>query len=1334
HDQNWCVLQDKRGIVYVGNQAGLLEFDGVSWRFIAIPNVTVRSMAMDKNGTVYIGGIGEIGFLAPNKNGTLEYVSLLEHFKPEEKKFFKVWRTHSTGENVYFRTSDYLFRWNPGTKQLKTWKPVNQFNASFQCGGKYYIHDRTTGLMHIVGNSLKPVPGGEQFKAVKIYMMASFQSDSSTKLLIGTRSKRFFIYDTGSVRPFPTEADDYLMEKQLGHGIRLESSPGDFALATLRGGVVIIDSKGRLKQIFDKDSGLQDESVKYVFEDSQGSLWLGLEKGVSRIEYTSPFFVYDDRAGLPGNVQTVVRHGPENHLYTGTSNGLYVLDSSLKFKPVAGMSGYCFSILSISDYLLAAATDGVFLVGGQNGSVKAPRRIIGNSSYVLRRSQMDGSRIWVGTESGLISLYLNPDTRLWSKEFQSGKIFEQIRTIVEDQKGNLWLGTRTRGVLKVDFHDGVSNPGHTVTRYEEDHGLPPNEINVYAAAGHVIFATEKGIFRFDSKEKTFIPDTTLGNVFAGGGRDVFRIARDKNNIWFHSLSENFQAVPGEDGIFALKPTPIDRIPPAQVNTIYPDPDGFNTWFGGNNGLIRYDTQVKKDYRQNYRVFIRRLSANGNPIYGGYDNKHKSLPPIAYTDRNLRFEFAAPFFEDESRTQYRYFLEGYENGWSQWNSETRKDYTNLDSGRYTFRVRAGNVYHHEGGEAVFKFRVLPPWYKTWWAFSTYAVLLILLIYLIVKWRSGKLEKEKQKLEQVIRERTRMINHKSRQLEKQTLQLKDQSEKLRDMAKAKSRFFANISHEFRTPLTLIMGPLEQMLSRSRKKEQKQQMNLMLRNSQRLLTLINQLLDLSRVDSGKMKLQARRQNIVPFLKGILASFEMLALQHKLELEFTADREEIFIYFDTTKMEEVMGNLLANAVKFTPAGGKISVTVKQLPSTDAPGGVIEISVCDTGAGIPKDQLAHIFDRFYQAEGSGSPEHHWEHDLKGSGIGLALTREWVVLHHGRIDVHSREGDNSGTDFIIRLPMGTAHFKPGEIITASEPSPGSPVSRKTPAAGLPYMMAPDQNTEPAKEKAETPGKADAEEPEPREKNVILVVEDNADVRTYIRGSLETHYTVVEAVDGGDGIKKAREIIPDLIISDVMMPGTDGCKLCHTLKNEVDTSHIPIILLTAKAAQESVILGLESGADDYITKPFNTKILCARIKNLIDLRLQFQEKIQRKKRLMPDKISVSSIDEKFLKEFQAVVEKNLSDSDLNIELLCKTLLMGRTSLFRKVEALTGETPNQFIQSYRLERAAQLLKANFGNITDVAFEVGFSSSAYFTKFFRERVHLAENPFATSPASFL
>ncbi len=1316
--QNWDILQDKHGIIYVANQGSLLEFDGVSWKDIDIPNLTARSLAVDDSGTIYVGGKSEIGFLAPGPKGALKYKSLLHHLAVTKKNFGPVWRTINTKEDIYFWTSKFLFRWDPAAKQMKVWEAESVYTASFSCKEHFYIRQESIGLMKMINESLVLLTGGEKFATVKLYMMVPY-GPGTGKLLIGTRSMGFYIFDGITSVPFPTGADDYLKEKQLYHGIRLSS--GDFALATRLGGLVILNAKARLKEIFNKASGLPGNNVRYVFEDFQGNLWLALDTGITKIEYASPFSIYDDkRSNLPGIVLSAAVHGPHRQIFAGTTSGLYSLAPEGKFLPVPGMSGICWSLLPTGDSLLAATGQGIFLL-----NKSSQKRIIETSSFVLSRSRRDTNRIWVGTRWGLASLYLEKENNRWIEECKFEKIAEKIGTIIENKHGSLWLGTETGSAIKVEFpiEGTVTEP--VVTRYGPGQGLPPGEVHVFFAAGHVIFATKKGVYRFDEKNRVFNPDPIFGKKFADGSRSVFRIVEDNNkNIWFHSKRRNFQAVPQADGTYKINEKTFRRLPPAQVNAIYPDPGGDIIWFAGHNGLVRYDTTVKKNYHHDFPTLIRKVWLNGNLAFDGckYKTGNDSrglFPIIDYKDRNLRFEFAAPFFEDESATQYQCLLEGYNEDWTAWNKETKKDYTNLDAGVYTFRVRAKNVYEHVSEEAAFQFKVLPPWYKTWWAFLIYGLGFLLLMFLAVKWRSKYLENEKQELEKIVKDRTKEIEEQKRQLEKQTVQLAEQSEKLKEMDKVKSRFFANISHEFRTPITLIMGPLEQMLSTcpGHDRVQKKKLRMMLRNCQRLLRLINQLLELANFESGTMKLQSRPRNIIPFLKGIIASFELLTDQEELDLIFHAEEEDITLYLDDRKIEDVICNLLINAIKYTPALGKITVSCVKDPTkkVNYPSGSVKISVSDTGPGIPREKLADIFDRFYQSEST------YEHYPKGFGIGLAIAKELVELHHGVINVHSTEGQ--GTEFIIELPLGDRHLKPDEIIDLIEESVTPSGPGKIPA---PDMVKAEKEEEEPEEEIEQ--EITVEE---AAKDIILVVEDSVDMRDYIKSSLEPQYRVVEAIDGRDGIEKAREIIPDLIISDIMMPQKDGYELCRELKNQRDTSHIPIILLTAKAAEENIIQGLETGADDYITKPFNTRILCARIKNLVDLRRHIQETFHREMTLKPVQKSVSQIDKEFVKDLQVVINKNISDPEFNVEELCKRLYMGRTTLYRKILALTGEPPTEFIRSYRLKRGAELLKKGMGSVLEVAFEVGFSSANYFSKCFKKKFHQLPSSFQASEA---
>lgn len=1315
YDQNWSILQDKRGCIFIGNHGAVLEFDGVSWRRIVISNRYVRSLAMDqKTGRIYVGGKNEFGFLAPDPDGKgiLEYRSLVHHLKEDKRIFNLVLRTYSLETGIYFHAKQALFRWHNGQLEIVAeTDSEHQFRGSYSCRGQLYLRQDLVGLVKVAGKKLVPVPGGEKFAKKKIYMLTPY---TGQKILIGTRGHGFFIYDhrdpSTPFKPFKTQADNYLAKRELNYGIRLKS--GDFALATLSGGVVIIDTAGKVKTLFTKDNPLLDNVIRYLFEDSGGNLWIAQDNGISKIELSSPILIYDDRSGLDGIVKSLTRHGPQKSLYAATTRGLFRMSPSGKFLCIPGMTQQCNDLLSTGDSLMAATKEGVFMVKDNRY-----HKIITAHSNVLCRSSFDKRRIWVGTKKGLVSLYLtsgqSPD---WIQEFWFDQIKGDIRTIVEDTDRGLWLGTQVNEAIKLAFPQSGSMENPLIFQYTGPGERKHENIGVFSAGGHIIFTTDRGFYRAGKETGRMVPDSTFGEQFADGSRGVFRIKEDlNNNAWIHSEFQNFKAELQPDGKYTLITKPFLRIPRDQVNAFYPDPVQNAVWLAGNNGIVRFHTTQKKNYRREFRTLIRKVLVNGDPMFEGYQPERLSPSRLSqtiveYKDRNITFHFAAPFFEGEEMNRYQTFLEGHDDNWTEPGTETRKDYIKLDPGSYIFRVKAENIYNAAGQEAVFHFKILPPWYKTWWAYSIYIAAFLMIMFSIVKWRSGKLEREKKRLEHIVKERTAEIEKKNLQLEAQTLQLKEQSEKLTEMDKVKTRFFANISHEFRTPLTLIMGPLEEMIDRTANQENQlnhqRKLRLMLRNSRRLLNLINQLLELSKIESGKMVLEPSVQNMIPFLKGIVASFEPVTHNNDLDIEFLSQEDEIIACFDTVKMEDVVFNILSNAVKFTPPGGKISVSVKRNPPVKEkfPSGFILLSIRDTGPGIPRDQLERVFDRFYQSDGT------YEHHRKGSGIGLTIAKELVELHNGKIDVHSLEG--KGTEFSIQLPLPTQPAQAG--VTSTPEQDGKKTTR--PAIDKKIMMIHSPGSEETTESQKPP--PEPGEQESPQKNIILVVEDSADTRAYIRSSLEPVYKVLEAENGKEGIQKALEVIPDLIVSDIMMPQTDGYELCRELKNHVGTSHIPIILLTAKAGEEDVLEGLETGADDYITKPFNTKILGARIKNLIDQRSHLQKALDHDMTHHHEKVPMSRIDKEFIKSLKEVIKKNIQDPDFNIELLCEKMNMSQPTLYRKIHALSGESPTDFIRSYRLKRGARLLEEKFGSIIEVALEVGFSSAAYFTRCFKKK----------------
>ncbi len=520
---------------------------------------------------------------------------------------------------------------------------------------------------------------------------------------------------------------------------------------------------------------------------------------------------------------------------------------------------------------------------------------------------------------------------------------------------------------------------------------------------------------------------------------------------------------------------------------------------------------------------------------------------------------------------------------------------------------------------------------------------------------------------------------------------EAEKLRELDRLKSNFFANVSHEFRTPITLILSPLDQLLDGTFRGDQRRYFQIMRRNAQRLLQLVNQLLDLSRLESGRMHLQLAESDLAAFVRALAWSFESLASRKQIAFDVQTPAEPVVAWFDRDKVEKILTNLLTNAFKFTPEEGAVGVQLA------VENGQAMLSVRDTGIGIPAAQLAHIFERFYQVNQTPFSDTEAGPAL-GTGIGLALIKELVDLHGGQIRVESQEG--KGSTFTVLLPLAKDMLPAGANIVTLPPEPDAPLRTA--------------DTRPVERKT---GATLLESTGAGRLPVVLIVEDNTDVRNYVREQLAGQYQLHEASNGRIGLERAIETVPDLIITDIMMPEMDGVSLARRLKSDERTSHIPLILLTAKADQEEKLEGLETGADAYLTKPFDVRELRVRIRQLIEQREKLQAKYRQSALFAPQKVDIPSMDDAFLHKVREAIEANLDDETFSVIELSQQVSMSRSQLHRKLKALTGYGPNEIIRHIRLERARQLLEQKVGTVSEVAFRVGFNSLAYFSKCFSE-----------------
>jgi signal transduction histidine kinase/DNA-binding response OmpR family regulator len=524
---------------------------------------------------------------------------------------------------------------------------------------------------------------------------------------------------------------------------------------------------------------------------------------------------------------------------------------------------------------------------------------------------------------------------------------------------------------------------------------------------------------------------------------------------------------------------------------------------------------------------------------------------------------------------------------------------------------------------------------------------------------------------------------------------EKEKLKDIDQLKSKFYANISHEFRTPLTLIKGPLEQLMDENTDPHNRKVFRLMHSNASRLLELINQLLDLSKIESGYYSIKAVQHDIVDFVSGLAMSFTSLADQKDIALEVKVSPKlhnseaRTSFYYDPDVFDKIINNLISNAFKFTPKGGRITIHMSLIGNNDADE-FLEIAIEDTGMGIAPDTLPYIFDRFYQEDSHSS---HFE----GTGIGLSIVHELIHLHKGEISVQSEL--DKGTIFRIRIPSGSSHLSPDQLDNSG--------------SGVDFDALPLHPGMPE----ETMDSVRNDTTDQGEHPWVLVVEDHEQVRRYIADSIQKEYRVLQATNAPEGYKIALEYIPDLIISDVMMPGIDGFRFCEKIKNCRNTSHIPIILLTAKADINDRITGLKWGADDYLTKPFNAEELRIRICNLIDNRNALRQKFSSNKIIKPGEISVSSHDALFIQTLLELVEKNMNNIYYTVEEFAKDSGLSQSQLHRKLKAIISISAIQFIRSVRMHRAMELLKNGAGNIAEVAYMVGYDDPGYFSKSFRK-----------------
>ncbi len=1004
-----------------------------------------------------------------------------------------------------------------------------------------------------------------------------------------------------------------------------------------------------------EEKTLFNNDVNCFAEDGKGNLWIGTngdglvcfdrKQGTFRKYKNNP----TNPNSLSNDVVVSLCVDSKDRLWIGTYQGGLDCFADGKFKHFRHQPRDPGTIADDRIWQIFEDSSGRLWIGTLGGGLdlydEATERFIHHrsrdfnsvsSNYILSLAEDHEGNIWIGTSEGLNKL--NVETQRFSVYTHDASDPESLSnitvlSILEDSENQLWVGTRN-GLNLMDREN------NSFTVYREEDGLPDHNI-------------------------ISIKDDGLGNLWIATLNGLSNLRKDSVSGDF-----NFRNFDLLDGLQGLEFNEHSSFMTSKGEIIFGGANGFNIFHPNQITANHYFFDV---LLTDFKLLNKSVGINekikGDIVLHKAINLTKEVS-LKHNQNVFSIEFSALNYFHPERTKFRYMLEGFNNEWIETDAANRVvTYTNLNPGTYVFKVKASGSdgSWDNDKETHLTIVVIPPFYATGWAYGAYFVLFVLLIVYLTF---------------IIRRREEVKFDRHRELEEHKRQ--------HEMDKMKLRFFTNISHEFRTPLTLILTPVERLIKRVVDDTLRNQLITIQRNGHRLLLLVNQLLDFRKIEAMGVELNYSEGDIIAFVKEVSNSFVDLFESKSIQFVINSDINSLNMSFDTDKMEKIIVNLLSNAFKFSKDEGivTLSLSLKDVkPLSEDNESVLQMIFSDQGVGIAPEHREHVFERFFQVE-SGSGTH------SGSGIGLAITREFVKAHGGDIRVESEVG--KGSRFIVSFPV---------------------VSRSASLVDKGVEESKLSNQKEGLEKTST-----------SKLPVLLIVEDNAELRLYLKNNFGNDYRIVEASNGEEGYEKATSGLPDIIISDVMMPIMDGLELCRKLKRDERTSHIPIILLTAKVSVEQEIEGLDAGADDYITKPFNYEMLSLKMRKLLEMKETFRKKLaQRHFEIEPGKIGITSLDEKFVKKVASLVEKNISNPDFTVKKFSVDMGISRGHLYNKMVELTGKTPIEFIRVMRLKRAVQSLEKSQLSVSEIAFKVGFNEPKYFSKYFKEE-------YGTSPTEYI
>jgi signal transduction histidine kinase/ligand-binding sensor domain-containing protein/DNA-binding response OmpR family regulator len=1041
-----------------------------------------------------------------------------------------------------------------------------------------------------------------------------------------------------------------------------------------------------IRKSVNETNGFGNNFVRAIYADTDGVVWVGHLDGLDRIDRRAGSVRHYSTGGVADvalpvqRVQTILRDR-EGSLWIG-SIGYGVIRMT---GDGPGFDTYRHdpddptSLSSDLVKVIHQGADGALWMGTRDAGLNrlGPGRqrfdhfMKGEPGHWFTINALypdAGGTLWIGTQSGLARYEADADSVVCLHP-QSGSPLQfpdavPVNSIADtpQQPGILWVGTEGHGMIRVDVEAGTIASITT-----ESHGIPHDVVCgiLPDEEGRLWISTMRGLARFDpatERMKSYGPERGLQSV-------------EFNRRAYHR-----------------------------------GPDG-EMFFGGVNGLNTFfpADMVENPHRPRVvlsQVKIRDRSRTGDTartntlITAGDMEEAASLSP---SQRDLEFDFVAFHFSHPELNTYRYRLDGYDDSWQEAGTRRTAIYTNIEPGTYTFRVAAASAHGvWSEQDATWTFSIRKPAWQTGWFRALVFLVALGAIWGWYEWRTRAQRRRQRALMQEIDHRTADL--------KDTLSIvEQQKESLGELSSARSRFVANISHELRTPLTLVLGQLQDMREGSFGDVTPavlKELEVTLRNARRMQRMVDQLLSVARLETGDLKLKVRQGDLAALVRDIHTAFRPLAGRRGIDLQLESPADPVALWFDFDRMEEIVTNLLSNALKFTPEGGRVWLRLSDNPGE----GSVVFQVQDTGPGIPGSQLARVFDRFYQGDSLTDAGH------PGVGIGLSLAAELAELHGGRITVESEEG--KGSRFSVEIPKGKNHFAAGWFALGAG---GQQETLHVDSAAIDDME-------------DLTGLREADVPESIDEATVLIVDDNPDMRRLLRRQFLPRFRVLEAGNGIEGVAEAHKAMPDVIVSDVMMPEMDGYDLCRAVKADSRLEFIPVVLLTARAEMDDKIAGLEGGADDYVVKPFNANELRARIENLIQLRYRLKAIVteqtgdgilwQGRRGLDPD-------DAGFLKRLSDTVQSNLSDEDFGIEELAEELRMSRAHLYRRIKEVCERSPAELIIEARLKQAARLLTEKAGSVSEVAYGVGFKSLAHFSRRFKSRYGQSPSEMLDFPA---